>query len=104
MRHGLTGAGEEMLDLRRSRKLVDLILDHVVIGRVPLEVGKNAVLRTAHGGERSLTWRDNTPLVDGAVLQPPAFPVAHDWTYVTDIWAFMTDQVLAPSRGAHRRK
>ena len=104
MRHRLTGAGEEMLDLRRSRKLVDLILDHVVIGRVPLEVGKNAVLRTAHGGERSLTWRDNTPLVDGAVLQPPAFPVAHDWTYVTDIWAFMTDQVLAPSRGAHRRK
>jgi Fasciclin domain len=103
MQHWLTGAGEEMLDLRPSRRLVDLILDHVVVGRVPLEVGKNAVLRTVRDGERSLTWRNNTPLVDDAVLQPPAFPVAHDWTYVTDVWALTTDQVLAPSRGALRR-
>ena len=104
MRHWLTGAGEEMLNLRSSRQLVDLILDHVVVGRVPLEVGKNVVLKTVRDGERSLTWRNNTPLVDDAVLQPPALPVAHDWSYVTDVWALTTDQVLAPSRGALRRK
>jgi hypothetical protein len=104
MRHWLNGAGEEMLNLKPSRKLIDLILDHVVVGRVPLEVGKSTVLRTARDGERSLTWRNNTPLVDGAVLQPAAFPVAHDWTYVTDVWALRTEQVLAPSCGAHRRQ
>jgi hypothetical protein len=96
-------AGEEMLSLRPSRKLVDLILDHVVVGRVPLEVGNNAVLRTVRDGERRLRWRDNTPLIDDAVVQCPGFSVAHDWTYVTDVWALMTDQVLAPSGGANRR-
>jgi len=104
MWHWLNGAGEEMLNLTPSRKLIDLILDHVVVGRIPLEAGKNAILRTARDGERSLTWQNNTPLVDGAVLQPPALPVAHDWTYVTDVWALTTDQVLGPSRGARRRQ
>ena len=63
-----------------------------------MDIGKNAVLRTVRDGERNLTWRNNTPLVDDAVLQPPALPVANDWSYVTDVWALTTDQVLSPSR------
>ena len=95
----LFSEGESLLRPGPSRKLVDFILDHALVGRLPTQTVNNEILTTLRGGRRRLTWRGDTPLIDDVPLEHPGFPVSQDWSYVTDVWAFMIDRVLPPSSG-----
>jgi hypothetical protein len=90
--------GAALIDAPRGRKLVDLILDHVIFGPLPLAERKDAVLNTAGGRTRRLTWVGDEPAIDGVALLVPPKPLGRDWSYRSDVWGIAVGSVLPPAR------
>jgi hypothetical protein len=80
----LLEGGDALLQPENARKLVAFILDHIIVGRVQLRTGEPAVLETASGAVRHLTWQDGTALVDGVAVRTPGFELGRYRSYVTD--------------------
>jgi hypothetical protein len=98
----LCGDGERLLKARSSRELIDLVLDHVLIGRLVLKTGDSAVLTTARGGTRRLTWIGNIPLIDDVALHTPRILLGDYGNYRQNGSAYVTDGVLPRSSDATR--
>jgi hypothetical protein len=75
-------------------------LDHVVIGRLTLKASDAAVLNTARGGTRRLTWIGGIPFIDDVVLHIPRIPLGDYESYRTDASVYIVDGVLPRSSGA----
>jgi hypothetical protein len=80
--------------------LIDLVLDHVVLGQLVLKAGDAAVLTTARGGTRRLTWIGNTPLIDDVALHTPGIRLGDYASYRENSSAYIVDGVLPRSREA----
>jgi hypothetical protein len=91
--------GEPLLKTPSVRELVDLILDHVVIGHLALKAGDAADLTTARGGTRRLTWIGSTPLIDDVVLHVPAIRLGN-MSHRDNGSAYVVDAVLPRSTDA----
>jgi hypothetical protein len=94
--------GERLLRVRSSRELMDLVLDHVLIGQLTLKAGDAAVLTTARGGTRQLTWIGNTPLIDDVILHTPKISLGDYVCYRANGSAYVVDSVLPRSDNAAR--
>jgi hypothetical protein len=91
--------GDRLLKAPSVRELVDLILDHVVIGHLALQAGDAAVLTTARGGTRRLTWIGSIPLVDDIALHVPGIQLG-DMGHRDNGSAYIIDSVLPRSTDA----
>jgi len=80
----LLEGGDALLQPKNARKLVALILDHIIVGRVKFRTGEPAVLEMASGALRHLTWQDGTALVDGVAVKTPGFELGQHRSYVAD--------------------
>ena len=76
--------GDALLQPKNERKLVACILDHLIVGRVQFKTGEAAVLETASGALRHLTWQDGAALVDGVAIKTPSFELGQYRSYAID--------------------
>jgi hypothetical protein len=84
--------GDALLRPPYRAPLMNLLLDHVVIGHLADHHGRDGSLTTLRGASRQLTWRDDTPLIDGVAVRPRS-------TEVGSHRAHLTEAVLPPLRG-----
>jgi hypothetical protein len=77
------------------RRLLRLILDHVLVGYLPLEPGVQVSLPSAVGGSRTLTWNGRTPQIDGV-------PIATPGLVIGGVWCFPLESELPPSKADSR--
>jgi len=90
----LNELGDDFIEVSKSEEFLRLIMDHVVIGRIPPDAGRVQTLRTLNGGKREVTWQYGDPVVDGAILRAPGFPLISEENDVSEGWAFLIDRVL----------
>lgn len=80
----LLEGGDALLQRKNTSKLVACILDHLIVGRVQFRPGEDAVLETARGGVRHLTWENGAALVDGVAVKTPGFELGSYRSYLID--------------------
>ena len=78
------------------RRLLRLVLDHVLVGHLPFEPGVEASLPTPVGGWRKLTWKGQTPQIDDVQIAPRG-------QVVSGVWCFPLEAELPPSKTSSRR-
>jgi hypothetical protein len=66
----LLDGGDALLRPPYRMPLIDLLLDHAVLGHLADHNGQEASLTTLRGAPRRLTWREDTPLIDGVAVRP----------------------------------
>ena len=72
------------------RRLLRLILDHVLVGHLSLDPGFEVTLPTPVGGWRKLTWDGQTPQIDGVPITTPGLVIG-------GVWCFPLEMELPPS-------
>jgi len=80
----LLEGGDALLQPGNTRRLMPHILGHLVIGRVQLRAGEDAVLKTASGAVRQLTWNNGTAEIDGIAVAVPGFELGRYRSYLID--------------------
>ncbi len=80
----LAGSGGALLEAPGKREMIALLRDHIIVGRIKLERGRSLTLETASGRSRHLTWRDNTPLMDGIPFKLSGMSLGPHWGYVAE--------------------
>jgi hypothetical protein len=90
-RRWVADEGPHLTKRGARRRLLRLILDHALVGHLPLEPGVEVTLPTPVGGWRKLTWNGQTPQIDGV-------PVATPGLVIGGVWCFPLEMELLPSK------
>jgi len=77
----LLSGGDELLKSPDREPLIDLILDHVIEGDLPLGDRREKVIRTAGGGSRRLNWVGDEPKIDGVPVSSEAQQIGKSRVY-----------------------
>ena len=90
-RRWVADEGPHLAKRGARRRLLRLILDHVLVGHLPLEPGVQVSMPSAVGGARKLTWNGQTPQIDGVTIITPG-------TVIGGVWCFPLESELPPSK------
>jgi hypothetical protein len=90
-RRWVADEGPHLAKRGARRRLLRLILDHVLVGHLSLEPGVEVTLPTPIGGWRKLTWNGQSPQIDGV-------PIATPGLVMGSTWCFNLEMELPPSK------
>lgn len=90
----LQSIGSNLFEFSKSQEFCRLILDHVLVGRIPSKSEGVSSLKTLGGGVRQVSWKDGAPFVDGMAINGPGYSLVSDPGLNANGWAFLVDTVL----------
>ena len=90
----------ELQDFCKTPEFSRLILDHVLVGRIPHPNDGVSSLKTFGGGVRQLTWKNETLFIDGVPIRGAGYSLVSDPGLNANGWAFLIDAVLPACSGA----
>ena len=79
----LTVDGFRFLRPSSSRLLINLILDHCIIGALDMRPGEDVFLTTVRGRRRTLSWRGEIPLIDGVAVCGKPYAVSTNYKHIS---------------------
>lgn len=88
--------GEQYFQSGNKNELAKFVLDHIIVGEIDFDGRHDAVLTTARGNRRRLTWDRRFPLIDGVPIQAETFSLTGDWGYIVNRRALIAENVLPP--------